>query len=297
MVPSLPRRTPATSTQPDRDASQAPTFSGAAATSSGPTVEVSHLTVTFGTVTAVDDLSLSILSGEVLGLIGPNGAGKTTVIDALTGFVKSGPATRIEVDGRAIENLSPAQRARVGLGRSFQSLELFEDLTVRENLLAACDSRSRALYATEVVWPRRGRLNQSAELAIEEFGLESELDRYPGELAHGRRRLVAVARVLANESKFVLLDEPAAGLNESESSELGLLIRRMAHERDLAVMLIEHDVGMVMSTCDRIAVLDFGRLIALGTPSEIATDPAVRAAYLGEPDDADPPNEPVKAST
>jgi ABC-type branched-subunit amino acid transport system ATPase component/branched-subunit amino acid ABC-type transport system permease component len=248
---------------------------------SGKAVDVQHLTVRFGAVTAVDDVSFTITPGEVLGLIGPNGAGKTTVIDALTGFVKASAGSRISLDGRPIEGLGAAARARAGLGRSFQSLELFEDLTVRENLLAACDEQSRRLYFTEVFRPTTGTLTPAALLAIDEFGLGSDLDRYPSALPYGRRRLVGVARIIARQPGAVLLDEPAAGLSEAESAEVGDLVRRLAHDHGLAVMLIEHDVAMVMAACDRVAVLDFGKRIALGTPAEVSADHAVRAAYLG----------------
>jgi sulfate-transporting ATPase len=250
----------------------------------GATLDIEHLTVRFGGVVAVDDVSLSVHPGEVVGLIGPNGAGKTTVIEAVTGFVRVGPATRLRLDGVPIDGWSPTARSRAGLGRSFQTLELFEDITVGENLLVACDDRNRASYASDLLRPGRPRLTALARQAVRELGLSDELDVHPDELSHGRRRLVAIARSIAASPSVLLLDEPAAGLSTAETSELGRSIRRLASEMGLAVVLIEHDVGLVLSTCDRVAVMDFGRLIALGPPAEVAADPAVIAAYLGEPE-------------
>jgi sulfate-transporting ATPase len=250
----------------------------------GAMLDIDHLTVRFGGVVAVDDVSLSVHPGEVVGLIGPNGAGKTTVIEAVTGFVRVGPATRMRLDGVPIDGWGPTPRARAGLGRSFQTLELFEDVTVGENLLVACDDGDRTRYVSDLVRPERHRLTAAAREAMQEFGLAGDLDRMPDELSHGRRRLVAIARTMAASPSVVLLDEPAAGLSTVESAELGRMIRRLASELGLAVLLIEHDVGLVLSTSDRVAVLDFGRLIALGTPEEVAADRAVIAAYLGEPE-------------
>jgi sulfate-transporting ATPase len=247
----------------------------------GATLEVRDLTVRFGGVTALAGVDLELRPGEVLGLIGPNGAGKTTFIDAVTGFVAATGSVRL--DGEAIDRWSPTRRARSGLGRSFQSLELIEDLTVRENLLVACDAHDLGRYATDLVHPGRPQLTPVAATAVREFGLEADLDALPDALPHGRRRLVAIARAVAASPKVLLLDEPAAGLSGPEGDELGHLVRRLAHEVGLAVLLIEHDVGLVMATCDRVAVLDFGRLIALGTPAEVTIDDAVVAAYLGTP--------------
>ncbi len=264
-----------------RPPSTAPLPEPAAVSLPGAVLEVRDLTVRFGGVTALDGVDLSVAPGEVLGLIGPNGAGKTTFIDAVTGFVASGG--EVSLDGSRIDGWSPVRRARAGLGRSFQSLELIEDLTVRENLLVACDAHDLSRYATDLVHPGRPALTVVAATAVREFGLEPDLDALPDTLPHGRRRLVAIARAVAAAPRVLLLDEPAAGLSEGEGRELGALVRRLAHEAGLAVLLIEHDVGLVMSTCDRIAVLDFGRLIAVGTPAEVAADEAVVTAYLGTP--------------
>ena len=251
----------------------------------GSTLAVADLTVRFGTVTAVDRLSMEVSAGEVVGLIGPNGAGKTTLIDAVTGFVPTSSG-RISLDGRSVENLNATKRARLGLRRSFQSLELFEDVSVEENIRAGSDTEaSRISWFTDLFWPGRHPLPATAVAAVREFELEPHLDAMPEELPYGTRRLVGIARTVASGPSLVLLDEPAAGLDENESADLARLIRRLADERNMGVLLVEHDVNMVMTTCDRVVVIDFGRAIASGTPEEVRAHPAVRAAYLGESDD------------
>ncbi|MET1003143.1 MAG: branched-chain amino acid ABC transporter permease/ATP-binding protein, partial [Acidimicrobiia bacterium] len=252
---------------------------------------IDHLTVRFGGVVAVDNASLVVEPGEVVGLIGPNGAGKTTIIDAVTGFVKADARSLIHLNESDVRGASPSQRARAGLGRSFQSVELFDDLTVAENLLAASDDRSRAIYATELVRPARPALPRDVWEIVQAFGLESDLHAQPDELPFGRRRLVAVARTLASRPAVLLLDEPAAGLSDAESRELGEVISRLAHDRGLAVLLVEHDISFVGAFCDRIIVLDFGQVIATGPPNEVLRDELVIAAYLG---DAGPPSDHVE---
>jgi len=249
----------------------------------GSVLAVRDLSVRFGGVVALDDVNLEVRPGEVLGLIGPNGAGKTTFIDAVTGFAATDHSSSVTLDGVPIDDWSPTRRARAGVGRSFQSLELFEDITVAENLLVACDDQDIARFGIDLVHPGRPTLTPVALAAVREFGLEADLDAMPDTLPHGRRRLVAIARAVAAAPAVLLLDEPAAGLAAIETEELGRLVRWLAHDVGLAVLLIEHDVGLVLSTCDRVAVLDFGRLIALGTPDVIAQDPNVITAYLGTP--------------
>jgi sulfate-transporting ATPase len=177
------------------------------------------------------------------------------------------------------------QRARQGLGRSFQSVELFDDMTVLENLLAASDDRSSRVYVTDLLRPERASVPEDVWRTIEAFDLETDLDRFPDQLPFGRRRLVAVARTVAARPSVLLLDEPAAGLSDAESHHLGDVVVRLAHEDGLAVMMIEHDVALVTATCDRVVVLDFGRKIAEGPPAEVTRDPTVVAAYLGQPED------------
>ena len=244
------------------------------------TLEVRDLTVKYGAVTAVDHLSFTVEPGQVFGVIGPNGAGKTTLIDAISGFTKYEGS--ISVDSRPFENLRVHDRARAGVGRSFQSLELFEELSVRDNLRAASEPRDGRAYLSDLVWPKQLPLSPAALAAIKEFDLEDDLDRRPSELPHGRRHIVAMARAVASEPSVLLLDEPAAGLDERESRELATLIRRIATDWGFAIVLIEHDVSLVRSVSDRILAIDFGRKIAEGEPEAVCADPAVVRAYLGQ---------------
>jgi ABC-type branched-subunit amino acid transport system ATPase component/ABC-type branched-subunit amino acid transport system permease subunit len=249
------------------------------------TLAVTGLTQRFGGFTALEDVSLQVGPGEVVGLLGPNGAGKTTLIDCVSGNNRL-TAGSISLDGADITRWAPYRRSRAGLSRSFQSLELFDDLTVRENLLAAADPRDRMSYATDLVFPGHPPLPAPVVAAIEELSLAPVLDRRAEDLSYGQRRLVAIARAVASSPSVLMLDEPAAGLDENESAELGRLVRRLADEWGMGVLLIEHDVALVLANADRVVVLDFGHKIAEGAPAEIRTDPAVRKAYLGEETEA-----------
>jgi sulfate-transporting ATPase len=245
------------------------------------TLEVGDLTVKYGRSVAVDSVSLKVKPGTITGLIGPNGAGKTTLIDAVTGFVRpSGGSLRL--DGRDITRWSATRRARGGLGRSFQSLELFEDSTVLDNLRVASDPRDGISYLRDLVWPVNPSLPGGVISAIKEFGLGEDLERNVEDLSYGKRRLLAIARAVATQPSVLLLDEPAAGLGDVEAAELAHLVRRLADEWGMAILLVEHDMNFVMSVCDEIVVLDFGRRIAEGAPEVIRRDERVVAAYLGE---------------
>jgi sulfate-transporting ATPase len=245
----------------------------------GIALEVQDLTVAFGGVVALDHVSLRIEPGEVLGIIGPNGAGKTTLLDAITGFVDV-RAGAVLIGGQAVQGWAPHRRSTLGLARSFQALELFDDLTVGENLLAACEKATRGSTVTDLLRPGHSHLSAAAWTAVQEFGLKPLLDCRPDELAYGQRRLVAIARAAAAKPAILLLDEPAAGLSELESRELGELIRHLA-ERGIAVAVIEHDMDLVASTCHRLVVLDYGCVIACGAPDAVMSDAKVIAAYLG----------------
>ncbi|WP_328766720.1 branched-chain amino acid ABC transporter permease/ATP-binding protein [Streptomyces sp. NBC_00286] len=244
-------------------------------------LRVSGLTVRYGGVVAVDDLSFAIEPGRVTGLIGPNGAGKTSAIDAVTGFTRPASGT-VRLGDRDLTGASVHLRARAGLSRSFQSLELFEDMTVLDNLYAACDRPGPWTYLKDLIRPGSRPLPAQVLVAVREFGLEGSLDRSVGDLSYGERRLLAIARAVATSPSVLLLDEPAAGLSDDETRELARLVRRLAEDWGMGVLLVEHDVDMVMSVCDQVVVLDFGRRISVGTPDEVRADPAVRAAYLGD---------------
>ena len=245
------------------------------------TLSVWGLTVRFGAVTAVDDVSLRVTPGQIVGLIGPNGAGKTTVIDAVTGYTPA-RSRQLTLGEHRLDRLPAHRRARRGVQRSFQNLELFEDLTVLENIEAASDPRDLRAYVTNLCWPRTSVLPPAARAAIEAFGLADDLTRTVTELPYGRRRLLAIARAVAARPSVLLLDEPCAGLDEHESAEVAALLRRLADEWGLGILLNEHDMDVVMSVCDRVVVLDAGRTIAEGTPAQVRDDPAVQLAYLGE---------------
>jgi sulfate-transporting ATPase len=247
---------------------------------SAATLATTDLVVNFGGVVAVDGVSFVIAPGEVVGLIGPNGAGKTTILDLITGFTAPSSGS-ISFDGVPIDKWSVERRARAGIVRSWQAVELFEEMTVRENLLVAADDQSRRCYLTDLVRPGRLAPTPLMQEVVAEFELDDVLDARPSSLPHGVARLVGIARALVTEPAVLLLDEPAAGLDSNESAELGRAIRAMAHRRGIGVLVVEHDVPLILQTCDRIVALDFGRKIAEGTPDAISHDARVIEAYLG----------------
>jgi ABC-type branched-subunit amino acid transport system ATPase component/branched-subunit amino acid ABC-type transport system permease component len=245
------------------------------------TLRVDGLSVTFGGVTAVADASLTIVPGEVAGLIGPNGAGKTTLIDAITGFVRPSGGD-ILLSDVSIHRWSARRRAVGGLARSFQSVELFAGLTVRENLAVACESAAgRLRFLSDLIRPGRVRLSPAALQAVDDFGLVGDLDRPAESLPFGRRRLVAIARAVAAQPSVLLLDEPAAGLDEVETAELSVLVRSLAHDWGIAVLLVEHNLDMVLQLCDRVTVMVTGSVLYSGTPADVRNHPDVLAAYIG----------------
>jgi sulfate-transporting ATPase len=244
------------------------------------TLSVHEVTVAFGGVVALDAVSFDVEPGEVVGLIGPNGAGKTTLLDVVTGFTPARSGS-VRFDGGAIDGWSVERRARAGIVRSWQAVELFEELTVRDNLLVAADDQSAWRYAVDLVHPGRRSATPLVDELVEEFGLGDVLDERPSSLPHGVSRLVGIARALVTEPAVLLLDEPSSGLGETEQLRLSETIKRIKDEHRCGVLLVEHDVAFVMSHCDRISVLDVGRKIAEGTPAEVSENADVRAAYLG----------------
>lgn len=262
----------------------AESVANAAAVSARP-LRIEGLTVGYGSVVAVADVSLGVKPGEVVGLIGANGAGKTSLIDAVSGFTAP-RAGKVYLGGEEVTDWRASRRARAGLSRSFQALELFEDMTVADNLRTAYEPHDVASYAMDLVYPRTSPAPATVARVVQDFRLGAQLDRRVEDLPYGTRRLLAVARAVATGPSVVLLDEPAAGLSESETSELGEIVRALAYQRGIGVLLVEHDVNFVMTVCDRVVVIDFGKKIAEGSPQEIRNDARVIQAYLGVADDA-----------
>ena len=244
-------------------------------------LEVRNLTVRYGGTLAVDDVSFRVEPGTVVGLIGPNGAGKTSLIDAVTGFTAMSGGD-VLLDGDLITRQSASRRARRGVSRSFQSLELFEDSTVHDNLQTAADQRDLISYFRDFVYPVSAQLPPAAVAAINEFDLGADLHRNAQDLPYGKRRLLAIARAVASSPSVLLLDEPAAGLGDVETAELAALLKRLARDWGIGILLVEHDMNLVMSVCDELVVIDFGQKIAQGTPTQVRSNPAVITAYLGE---------------
>jgi branched-chain amino acid transport system ATP-binding protein len=239
-------------------------------------LEASGITVRFGGITAVDDASISAEVGTITGLIGPNGAGKTTLFNVITGLQ---PPTRgkVRFRGSDITKVSPNSRAKAGMGRTFQRLEAFGSLTVRENVLVA-----REIYLGAKLLGRKQ--DTMVDELLERVGVTRYAEQRADSVPTGTARLVEMARALAIEPKLLLLDEPSSGLDEGETEHFGQLLRALSLD-GTAILMVEHDMDLVMGVCDLIHVLEFGKVIASGTPAEIRADRKVQAAYLGFSDD------------
>jgi ABC-type branched-subunit amino acid transport system ATPase component len=251
----------------------------AGASPAAPLLTVTDLTVRYGGVVALDSVSLSVPEGRLVGLIGPNGAGKTTLVDALTGFASYTGEMRF--GGARLDREPPHVRARHGLARTFQSGGVFDDLTVEENIGIGERTGSSWLAAVRAILTGRSAPESpDTRRIIESLRLTGLLGLQAGELSEGQRKLVCVAQALAGQPKLVLMDEPAAGLDSAESAWLG---RQLLAVRDsgVTILLVDHDMDLVMSVCDEVVVLDFGKVIAVGAPRDVLENPRVVSAYLG----------------
>lgn len=226
--------------------------------------------VAFGGLKALKGVDLKLGRGEILGLIGPNGAGKTTMVNVLTGF-QAATSGDVTLDGRSLKGLGPRNVARAGVARSFQAARLFRDLTVRQNLEVAAIGTGR----------KRKEARATADLLLDWIGCASRADLTAGSLSYGDERRVGIARALAMSPKYVLLDEPASGMNDQECDALMQLISAIPQRFDCGVLLIEHNMQVVMGACRRVHVLDNGKSLAEGTPAEMRANEEVRRAYLG----------------
>jgi branched-chain amino acid transport system ATP-binding protein len=255
-------------------------------TSTAAILEARSITVTFGAVTALDDVSIVVPSATIVGIVGPNGAGKSTLFDALCGLTRP-QRGEVWLQGTQMSPTGVRQRARLGLARTFQHPQLFAGLTVRQHLILAdrmCHSRRRLW--TDLFTARAFRApdrdeERRVDAMLSRFYIDDIAEIDGAALPMGLARLVEVARALATEPQVLLLDEPAAGLDSEETRRLATALAQVAAERNVAILLVEHDLEMVLAMSSRIYVLDFGRMIAHGTPAEIRESPAVRRAYLG----------------
>jgi len=262
----------------------------ATATAGKPLLSVNGLTIRYGGVVAIDNVSFDVPEGKVVGLIGPNGAGKTSLIDGLTGAVRPAGGS-VSFQGQDVTGWSAHKLARRGLTRTFQSVELFDDLSVGENLLVAAERPSLTRALLQVLTPVQRSGQEDADWAADVTQISHLRERMPKELPHGQRKLVGVARALAGRPALLLLDEPAAGLDTDETRELGAQLRRLP-EHGTSLLLVDHDMSLVLEVCDHILVIDFGRLIAQGTPDQIRHDQVVIDAYLGRQGGHDGPGGP-----
>jgi branched-chain amino acid transport system ATP-binding protein len=264
-------------------------------------LDVADLTVDFGGLRALDDVSIRVLQGQTCGLIGPNGAGKTTLFDSVLGVLQTTTGS-VELFGQDVSGLAVHRRARLGLGRTFQRLELFGSLTVLENMIVAIESISSVVGIANELLRRptsidvRRRAHGRADELLELVGLVGLAETRAADLSIGHARLLELARALAAEPKLLMLDEVSSGLNESETAQLSDLIGKLRDENGLSLLIVEHDMDFVLGLSGFVYVLDFGKLIAAGTPKEIRGDPVVRAAYLGQDAPAGAPKKGAPAS-
>lgn len=248
-------------------------------------LDVKNLTKNFGGLTAVGDVTLELNEGELVGLIGPNGAGKTTLFNLLTGVYEPSEGS-VELDGTLLNGKTPYKIASLGLSRTFQNIRLFKNMTVIENVLVGMENtRNSHLFSSFLRLPsfysNETDLQEKAIELLKIFNLDDKADTLAKNLPYGQQRRLEIVRALATKPKILFLDEPAAGMNPQETAELTELIRQIKEEFSITIMLIEHDMSLVMDVTERIYVLEYGRLIAQGTPEEIKHNKRVIEAYLG----------------
>jgi branched-chain amino acid transport system ATP-binding protein len=251
-------------------------------------VTTKSVSLHFGGIVALDDVSISVEQGEILGLVGPNGAGKTTLLNAISGVF---PLTKGSVifEGRDITGMALHHRPRIGIGRTFQGIELFSDLTVQDNLMIGRHHLMRTGILSGGAWFGRARREEidhrrQIEEVIEFFELERYRKRRVGTLAFGIQKIVGIARAMCSEPRILLLDEVASGLNREEKEDLARFLLRIKFTRGIAMIWVEHDVRMVSELADRVAVLDYGRLVRFGVTQVVLRDPAVQRVFLGTPE-------------
>ena len=251
-----------------------------------PILETKHLGISFGGLHAVQDFNISIYSGELVGLIGPNGAGKTTVFNLLTGVYVPTEGT-VLLNGVPLNGKKTHQFVEAGIARTFQNIRLFHEMTVIENVKVAFNKDLHynlldATFRTPKFWKAEREATEKALDLLEICGLRDKADILSSSLPYGQQRKLEIARALATNMKVLLLDEPAAGMNPTETAELLSCINTIRDRFGIAILLIEHDMSLVMNVCERIQVIDYGQTIASGLPAEIAANPRVITAYLGE---------------
>ncbi|WP_314066446.1 ABC transporter ATP-binding protein [uncultured Vagococcus sp.] len=252
-------------------------------------LEVSNLTKNFGGLAAVSNVNIELAENELVGLIGPNGAGKTTLFNLLTGVYEPSEGTvKLMVDGHeeVLNGKKPYVIAALGLSRTFQNIRLFKDLTVMDNVLIAMNGKNKVGLFTSMLrlpafYTKEAEMRKKVIELLAIFDLEDKVDTLAKNLPYGEQRRLEIVRALATEPKVLFLDEPAAGMNPQETAELTKLIRKIQQEFGITILLIEHDMSLVMDVCERLYVLEYGRLIAKGTPDEVKNNPKVIQAYLG----------------